>query len=73
MLAALNDTDGEFDGQVKQLHELMEEGIRSGEVVPLPYRLFEIEDLEDAMRYLLKGKDMWRGWKLSLLEGQRIP
>eukprot|EP00884_Botryococcus_braunii_P002846 jgi/Botrbrau1/12562/Bobra.0169s0097.1 len=44
--------------QVKQLHQLMDEGIRSGEVVPLPYRLFEIQDLEEAMRYLLKGENI---------------
>lgn len=34
----------------------MSDGIESGEVVPLPFRLFEIDDIEEAMRYLFKGK-----------------
>lgn len=33
----------------------MSDGIKSGEVVPLPLRLFDIEDIEEAMRYLFKG------------------
>jgi uncharacterized protein YoaH (UPF0181 family) len=40
---------------VKQLHQLMSDGLKSGEVVPLPLRLFEIDEIEEAMRYLFKG------------------
>ena len=41
--------------QVARLHELLKEGIASGEVQPLPWTVFARSKAEDAFRYLASG------------------
>ncbi len=41
--------------QVKKAYRIQSEGLVSGEVQPLPYRIFESDQVENAMRYLTKG------------------
>lgn len=41
--------------QTLEVHELLAEGIRSGEVVPLPVNLFERENVSDAFRFMAAG------------------
>lgn len=41
--------------QVWELHALLAEGVRSGEVVPLPWTIFGRSEMQGAFRYLASG------------------
>ncbi|XP_050503912.1 fatty acid synthase-like [Diabrotica virgifera virgifera] len=41
----------------KQLHKLIQDGIDDGVVKPLPLKIFELEEIESAFRYLASGKN----------------
>lgn len=41
--------------QTLEIHRLLEEGIRSGEVVPLPLNVFDRADVSSAFRFMAAG------------------
>ena len=41
--------------QVWEMHKLLAEGIRTGEVAPLPSTVFARSKMQDAFRYLASG------------------
>ena len=41
--------------QVWEMHALLAEGIRTGEVAPLPWTVFARSKMQDAFRYLASG------------------
>ena len=41
--------------QTMEVHHLLAEGIRSGEVVPLPVNVFERANISDAFRFMAAG------------------
>jgi hypothetical protein len=43
------------------MHALLEEGMRSGEVAPLPWTVFARGKTQDAFRYLASGAPHARG------------
>jgi len=43
------------DAQVWEMHKLLAEGMRSGEVEPLPWTVFARAKTQDAFRYLASG------------------
>jgi len=47
--------------QVWEMHALLEEGMRSGEVAPLPWTVFARGKTQDAFRYLASGAARARG------------
>lgn len=53
---------------MEALHKLLQEGVASGEVQPLPLTVFTHAQSEDAFRYMAKG-DPWT----LLLHGQMVP
>ena len=44
-----------YDVQVWEMHALLAEGVRSGEVEPLPWTVFSAAKVQDAFRYLASG------------------
>lgn len=41
--------------QTLEVHRLLEEGIRSGEVAPLPVTVFDRANVSDAFRFMAAG------------------
>ena len=58
------------------MHALLEEGMRSGEVAPLPWTVFARGKTQDAFRYLASGAARSRGpvpyFLISLICGDSL-
>ncbi|EIE19942.1 hypothetical protein COCSUDRAFT_58179 [Coccomyxa subellipsoidea C-169] len=47
--------DGEDPAQMAELSVLVNEGIRTGEVQPLPFKVYKADDVPSAFRYMASG------------------
>ncbi|EIE19938.1 hypothetical protein COCSUDRAFT_44339 [Coccomyxa subellipsoidea C-169] len=47
--------DGEDPAQMAELSALLNEGIRTGEVQPLPFKVYKADDVPSAFRYMASG------------------
>ncbi|KAK9916399.1 hypothetical protein WJX75_002178 [Coccomyxa subellipsoidea] len=47
--------DGEDPAQMAELGALLNEGIRTGEVQPLPFKVYKADDVPSAFRYMASG------------------
>jgi len=42
--------------EIKMLHKMLKKGLKNGAIKPLPYKIFERDEIEAAFRYMTTGK-----------------